>query len=128
MTLSGRNAIGYYLSEQTFDDTRTFTGTRSSVVNDILIYSGVNMAKVYVEEDATVSNPTFEPTDSLLTGLNRIFDVWGWQMQELPNGSLIIGSKAHQEIYTTTEVHEVSHDEAFTRNINQRADGAYSKT
>jgi len=127
MTLSGRNAIGYYLSEQTFDESVTFAGTRASVVNDILVYSGVDMKKVFIEQDTTASGPTFEPTDSLLAGLNRILDVWGWRMTELPNGKIIIGSPTFHETYYTVALHEFNKDEAFARGINQRADGAYSR-
>lgn len=127
MTLSGRNAIGYYLSEQTFDDTTTFSGTRASVIADILTYSGVNMKNVYVEQDTTVSGPTFEPTDTLLTGINRILDVWGWKMAEMPNGKIIIGSPTFHENFYTVTLHEFTKDEAFSRGISQRADGAYSR-
>ena len=127
MTLSGRNAIGYYLSEQTFDDTTTFSGTRASVVNDILVYSGVDMKKVYIEQDTTVSGPKFEPTETLLSGLNRILDVWGWRMTELPDGKIIIGSPTFHETFYTVALHQFSKDEAFARGINQRADGAYSR-
>lgn len=127
MDLSGRNAIGYYLSEQTFDETVTFSGTRYSVVHDILAYSGVDMKKVYIQQDLTASNPTFQPTDVLFDGLNKIFDIWGWKMTELPDGTIVIGNSAFHSTYYTVALHQFTKDEAFTRGINQRADGAYSR-
>lgn len=127
MTLSGRNAIGYYLSEQTFDESTTFSGTRASVVNDILVYSGVDMKKVFIEQDTTVSGPNFEQTETILSGLNRILDVWGWRMTELPNGKIIIGSPTFHESYYSVSLHEFNKDEALARGISQRSDGAYSR-
>lgn len=126
-TLTGRNGIGYFLSEQSFDEGRTFSGTRTSVVRDMLLYSGLDMKKVFIEEDATVSNPKFEPEDTLLEGLNYIFDVWGWKMHELPDGRTIIGSPTFHKTYYDVAVHDFNKDEAFTRNISQRGDGAYSR-
>ena len=127
MDMSGRNAIGYYLSEQTFDETITFAGTRATVVNDILLYSGVDMVKVHIEQDATVSGPKFESTDTLLDGLNYLFGVWGWLMTELPDGRLIIGSPSFHATFYTTTIHTFDKDESFTRGMVQRADGAYSR-
>ena len=127
MTLSGRNAIGYYLSEQTFDESTTFSGTRASVVHDILVYSGIDMEKTYIEQDVTVSGPKFDPTDTLLDGLNRILDIWGWRMTELPDGKILIGSPLFHTDYYTTTLHQFKKDEAFARGINQRSDGAYSR-
>ena len=126
-TLTGRNGIGYFLSEQSFDEGRTFTGTRTSVVRDILQYSGLDMKKVFIQEDATASNPKFEPEDTLLEGLNYIFDVWGWKMTELPDGRVIIGNPAFHKTYYEVAVHDFMKDEAFARSINQRGDGAYSR-
>lgn len=127
MRIAGRNAIGYYLSEQTFDDTRTFTGTRTSVVNAILEYSGVDMTKVIVETDTTASALKFEPTDAILTGVNRILDVWGWRMIEIPSGKIVIGTPAFLETYAPVAIHSFKANDVFTRGITQRADGAYSR-
>lgn len=127
MSLTGRNAIGYFLSEQSFDETITFTGTRTSVVTDILTYSGVDLKKVNIQEDATVSNPTFEAQDTLLEGLNYIFDVWGWKMTELPNGRVIIGNKTYHDTFYSLAIHDFNKDESFTRGISQRGDGSYSR-
>ena len=127
MDLSGRNAIGYYLSEQTFDESVSFSGTRTSAVLDILAYSGLDMKKVHIQQDLTPSAPKFNSTDTLLDGLNKIFDIWIWKMTELPDGTIIIGNTAFHDTYYTTAVHQFTKDEAFARGINQRADGAYSR-
>lgn len=127
MDLNGRNAIGYYLAEQTFDESISFAGTRASVVHDILAYSGIDLKKVNIQQDLTVSSPTFSPTDSLFDGLNRIFDIWGWKMTELPDGIIIIGDKAFHDTFYTVAIHQFTTNEAFARGITQRADGAYSR-
>lgn len=128
MAITGRNALGYFLSDQTFDDNRTFSGTRSSVIEDMLTGTGINMAKVIIDPAGTeASSPTFAPTDTILTGLNYVLDVWGWKVKELPNGNIIIGTPAFMEIYAPVTVHSLNKDEAFARGINQSSDGAYSR-
>lgn len=127
MTLSGRNAIGYYLSEQSFDEVFTFSGTRASVVNDMLLRAGVDMTKVFIEKDVTVSNPKFEPTDKILDGLNEILNVWGWRITELPDNRIIIGSSTFHDTFYKVGLLQFLKDEAFTRGITQRSDGAYSR-
>lgn len=127
MDLSGRNAIGYYLSSQTFDEAITYSGTRTSVVFDILSYSGVDLSKICLEADTTTSNPTFKTTDTLLDGLNYIFDVWGWLMTELPDGRIIIGSPTFHATYYSIVEHVFEKDESFVRGLTQRVDGAYSR-
>lgn len=127
MTISGRNAIGYFLADQTFDENRSFVGTRETVIKDILTGTGIDINKVFIEPDITPSNPTFEPTDTLITGLNYVLDVWGWKIKELPNGRIIIGSPTFIELYAPIVVHSLNKDECFTRGINQKIGGAYSR-
>jgi len=127
MSISGRNSIGFFLSDQTFDETRTFSGTRTSVVTDMLTGTGIDMAKVFIEIDATVSGPTFEPTQTIIDGLNYVLDVWGWKIKELPNGNIIIGTQVFMETFAPITVHSFDNNESFARGINQRIDGAYSR-
>lgn len=127
MRIAGRNAIGYYLSEQSFDESTSYTGTRTSVLTAILTYSGVDMTKVVIETDTTASAPKFAATDKIQAGINKILDIWGWKMIELPSGKIIIGTPAFLETYAPVATHTFTADEVFTRGINQRADGAYSR-
>lgn len=128
MRITGRNALGYFLADQTFDETRTFTGTRITVLQDMLTGTGINMAKVIIDPSGTVaSNPTFAPTETILSGLNYVLDVWGWKVKELPNGNIIIGTPTFLETYAPITVHSLNSDEAFMRGINQSSDGAYSR-
>jgi hypothetical protein len=127
MRIAGRNGIGYYLSEQSFDETNSFSGTRSTVTYAILEYSGADMTKVVIESDSTASAPKFDPTDKIRDGLNKIFTVWGWKMIETPGGMIVIGTPAFLETYAPVATHSFAADECFTRGINQRADGAYSR-
>lgn len=127
MRIAGRNAIGFYLSDQSFDETNSFTGTRTSVLTAILTYSGVDMTKVVIETDTTASAPKFAATDKIQAGINKILDVWGWKMIELPSGKIIIGTPAFLETYAPVTTHTFTANEVFTRGINQRADGAYSR-
>lgn len=127
LRLTGRNAIGYYLSEQTFDELTTYSGTRTSVLRDILEYSGVNMSKVFIEEHEWAMTAKFEPTDTLFYGINHIIDIFGWLMMELPDGRLVIGSESFIEIYNSKGMHSVKIDEATTRGFTLSGDGAFTR-
>lgn len=127
MRLSGRNAIGYYLSEQTFDESVQYAGTRTSVLRDILLYSGVDMTKVFVEEHEWPMTALFQPTDTLFYGINHLIDIFGWRMMELPNGKIVIGSQTYCETFAQKVVHQFRADEVFTRGLTLRGDGAYSR-
>ena len=128
LTITGRNALGYFLADQTFDEVTSFSGTRVSVIKDILSGTDIDLKKVIIDPSGIeASNPTFESTDSILSGLTYVLDVWGWKIKELPNGLIIIGTPSFMELYAPVTIHSFKNNEAFTRGISQSSDGAYSR-
>ncbi len=129
MKLAGRNAIGYYLSEQTFDDQRTFTGDRKSVLEDILEYSGVNLTKLFIDPSGigVPSAPVFDSQETLLAGIVKILDVWGWRMMEMPNGWVVIGTPTYLQGFCSPAIFEFVKDQVFARDISVNMDGVYSR-
>ena len=128
MQMAGRNALGYYLGEQTFDESNSFSGTRVEFLEDVLEFSGVNYSKVFIDPSGTDAvSLTFEPSDKLLDGIMKALDFWGWRVVELPNGRVVIGGDAYIKTHNSPVVHEFNKDEVFTRELIHRADGSYSR-
>lgn len=94
VSMSGRNTIGYYLKDQTFDDKTKISGTVSEVVKDIFAYAGVRKYRVQsIDKSKTFK---FEPNKSLMDGIQDISDVYatlstGLELAELPDGTVCYG-------------------------------------
>jgi len=129
MSISGRGSIGYHLSEQTFDETKSFTGDRKTVLEAILQYSGVNLTKLFIDPAGigVPSAPKFEEQDTFLDGLVRILDIWGWRMMEMPNGWLIIGTPTYLSGFCSPAIFEFAKDAVYSRDIGISMDGVYSR-
>lgn len=128
MQMSGRNALGYYLGEQTFDEDNAFATTKVGFLESILQYSGVNYARVFIDPSGTDAvTLTFDPADKILDGMLKALDLWGWKVVELPNGRIVIGGDAFIKTHNEPSIHEFNKDEVFARELVHRADGAYSR-
>ncbi|QRN86042.1 hypothetical protein JR334_02065 [Clostridia bacterium] len=129
LQLQGRNAIGYLLKEQTFDEDVSYSGTRISVLTDILTDAGIDMTKVFIDPTgSTASSVVFEPSQKISEGLaNILHEYWYWDMMETPAGDLVFGGADYLSTFTPLAIHEFKKDDVFTRSITQKADGAYSR-
>ena len=126
--VGGRNSLGYYLTEQSFDDKSIYSGGRSTVFNRILIDAGIPSENIYVKEDNTSINLEFEPESKILEGLNDALASISWRMIELPNGNVVIGDETHIASYSTNGRYTFSGDtEAFKRKTHKSADAAYTR-
>ena len=124
--LSGRNAIGYRLMQQTFDGNTTFTGNGQEVVEWIFGLGGITNY-VIGPSDATV-DWTFEPDDTLYDGLQKVFQFFvGWDVEELADGKLIVGYPWWRADYQFNSVYQFSgNTEVIKRKTTKNADGAYA--
>ena len=129
LQLQGRNAIGHLLKEQTFDEDVSYTGTRISVLTDILTDAGIDMTKVFIDPAGTMaSSLIFEPNQKIVEGLSNVLhEFWYWDMMELPTGDLVFGPPAYMSTFTPLAIHEFNKDDVFTRSLTQRIDGAYAR-
>lgn len=92
--ISGRNSIGYFLKDQTFDDTYSFTGISSDIMTAILTYAGIK--KINVQTGAGTMPFAFNPSDSLLDGIKEMLSAYTtssseWKILELPDGTVCVG-------------------------------------
>ena len=92
--ISGRNTVGYFLKDQTFDDTYSFTGISSDIMTAILTYAGIK--KINVQTGTGEMPFTFDPSDALLDGIKEMLSAYTttsseWKILELPDGTVCVG-------------------------------------
>lgn len=124
--ISTRNSVGFFLSEQTFDDKNIYSGGRSVVLSAILVDSGIST--YHIQQDDTLIGLEFDPGQTILQGLNDTLNSIGWRMIELPNGYIVIGDEAYISGYNSNGRYTFDGGkEAFKRQTSKNADAAYTR-
>jgi predicted ester cyclase len=129
--VSGRNTIGYYLKDQTFDDRTVFEGTVSEVLSAILEYAG--LTRYVVQPLETEKKFEFKPSDTLLKGIETILDFYTtiedkMEIVELTDGTICIGYDYWVSTYLPRNYYSFDDGrEVFKRNTTRASDSAYSK-
>ena len=93
VSISGRNAIGKLLKEQTFDEHTEFDlGSLQENIKSILDHAGV---EDYFVGDPGINQPlAFEPDDSILEGITYAVSlIPGWKLEETADGVVGIAAK-----------------------------------
>lgn len=128
--LSGRNTVGYYLKDQTFDDYNSFTGVSHEVLADILTYAGVTKFKIQPGEGVLTFQ--FKPEDSILDGIAAILSIYStpdneYQMVELPDGEICIGYQWWVAQYQSNSYYSFNEgSDVFKRKTNKLIDSSYT--
>lgn len=125
-SLSGRNSIGFRLQQQTFDESTEFTGNGHEVVEWIFQRAGITN---YAIGPSDASNDwVFEPGESFYSGLQKVFEIFlGWDMIELPDGTVVVGYAAWRQQYLTNSVYQFRlGTDVIKRRTRKSADAAYS--
>jgi len=125
----GRNAVGFFLAGQTFDDTVTYTGTRTAIIQAILEDAGVPATLFQIETSAVETTFTFEDQDSYFDGLQRFVEHINWYMDDQPTGKIVVGSESYVKTnVAATGIHSfVRGSEIFTRKVDRSLSGVYSR-
>lgn len=129
--VSGRNTIGYYLKDQTFDDNTVFKGTVTEILSAIMEYAG--LSKFVIQPIEIYGEFEFKPSDTLLKGIETIIEFYAtiddtMDIVELTDGTICIGFEywicqyLPKNYYTFDEGREL-----FKRNTTRAADSSYSK-
>ena len=92
--ISGRNTVGYFLKDQTFDEHISWTGTSNEIMEAILAYAGVK--KYRVQPGSGTTPFKFTPDTSILDGIQKMIDYYSyadqaWTMVEIPDGTILVG-------------------------------------
>lgn len=128
--LTGRNTIGYFLKDQTFDDQTKFSGTTTAVLTAILEYAG--LSNFIVQELTTEKAFEFKPTDTLLGGIEEVLEYYTtlnekMEIVELPDGTIVIGFEDWIAEYHPRGYYSFDEGrEVFKRNTTRAADGTYT--
>ena len=129
--VSGRNTIGYFLKDQTFDDTTVFEGTVTQILEAILEYAG--LSNYIVQHFDTTNKFEFKPSDTLLKGIETILDFYTsiddkMEIVELTDGTICIGYAPWISEYLPRNYYSFDDGrEVFKRNTTRASDGTYSK-
>lgn len=128
--ITGRNTIGYYLKDQTFDDKTKFSGTTTAVIKEILEYAG--LVNFVIQDLSTTKEFEFKPSDSLLSGIEEILKFYTtvdskMEIIELPDGTVCVGFDYWISTYIPRGYYSFDEGrEVFKRNTTRAADGAYT--
>ena len=129
--ISGRNTVGYFLKDQTFDDNLTFENGASTTVESIFTYAGVK--KFSVQPSTHVAKFVFKPEDTLLDGLATICayytgDVHEWKLLETPDGTLCLGYQNWLSTYLPNTHYSFNEgSDVFKRKTTKLSDSSYVK-
>lgn len=129
--VSGRNSIGYFLKDQTFDDATVYEGNVSDILDAIMTYAGVTNYKIQ-PMDAT-NKFEFKPSDTLLSGIEKILDFYTtiedrMEIVELVDGTICIGYDYWISEYLPRNYYSFDEGkEVFKRNTTRASDRSYSK-
>ena len=125
--ISGRNAIGYHLNEQTFDLDNAYTGLSHEIAAAILTLAGLTNYSVEAGEGLIPFTFGFDKT--LLAGLKEMFEVYTqWKLVELPDGKILIGRDSYIKTYQSNSYYTFEGEkEVFSRKTSKSADAAYTR-
>lgn len=125
VSLSGRNNIAR-LSDQTFDNDTSFTGTGAEVVAWILGLAGIT--KYHIGPSTGSTDWSFDPDKKLIDGLKDVFEFYaGWTMIELPDGTVCVGYPWWLADYQVNSVYQFDgNTEVTKRKTKKSMDAAYS--
>jgi hypothetical protein len=123
--LSGRNAVGFKLAGQTFDETTEITGYAHEVAAAILALAGIT--SYHLQEGDHNWTHTFKPEQTLLSGLQQLMEFYiGWEMAELDDGTIVMGYPAYVQQYIKNSVYTFNGgSEVKKRKTTKTADAAY---
>lgn len=128
--ISGRNTVGYFLNDQTFDDNVIFSGAPSDILTDILNYADVR--RFLVQPIAGSIPFEFNPEDSLLDGITTILSAYTsmsneMKIGELPDGTIVIGYQDWMANYLPNSYYTFNEgSDIFKRKTTKLSDSSYT--
>ena len=132
ISLSGRNAIGYYLKDAMFGADNAFVGTYPEVIGAMMTLAGVPKWET-IAGAGSITYSDIKPTDKVLNIVDWINNIVYYSVTnpiktvELPDGTVYSGylsnisQKMPNGYYTFDEGNDV-----FKRKTRKNADGVYS--
>jgi hypothetical protein len=127
--INGRNTIGKYLEEQSFDEDNTFASqVASTLISTILTNSGLANTQYDVEAIADTRGMTFAPNMSMLNGLKELLQTMtDWKIEETADGTVIVGSSDYTSFKAPNTVLMVENTSAWLLETVHDDAEAYSR-
>lgn len=128
--ISGRNSIGYFLKDQTFDDETTWEDGASTTAEAIFAYGGIT--KRQVQPSTHVAKFIFEPSDTLLDGINMMSSYYNsktqlWKLLELPDGTVCLGYENWLATFMPNTIYSFNESsDVFKRKTNKLSDSSFT--
>ena len=128
-TFKGRNALGFFLSSQTFDERVSYSGTLSEVFTQLLVDAGVPEQLIVVQYNETTVSFVFSDSDTYLKGLQKACEQVDWYLDDLPDGKIVVGNESFiKSLVSTTGVYSFDRGkDVISRSVERSADGVYSR-
>lgn len=124
--ISGRNNIGFKLTQSTFDTNVNMLSNPYDAVN--LIANLGNISKIIVQNTSVKRRFIFKPDQTLMSGLEQITELFSdWKIIELPDGTIVVGSSSFIKSYQNTGYYIFKKDSLFKRKIKKSCDASYTK-
>ena len=121
-----KNNVALGLLNSTFDNSTEFTGTLTSIINEVLSIAEITDSTVESSAEETTLN--VEASDTLLEGLNKLLKPYNWFVDASLDNTIIIGSNGFIQATMPLTIHTFERNSTvFSRNIDHDIGSVYSK-
>lgn len=124
--ISGRNNIGFKLTQSTFDEVVEVTAFPHDMAKDIC--SRANITKLVIQAADEEREFSFQADQTLMSGLEQICSLYpGWKIIELPSGTIVMGYRTFVDGYQGNGYYVFEKGSVFKRKTKRSCDAAYTK-
>ena len=129
VSVDGRNIIGKALGDQSFDEENSYPYmVLHEILKDILFRANISSDEMLVENTSTSAGYQFDAKMSCLEGIMEILKALdGWQIKELVDGTVVIGSSNYAGFTRNTTYTFYRDKDIFTRSIVRDDQEAYRR-
>lgn len=129
VSVDGRNIIGKALGDQSFDEENSYPYmVLHEILKDIIFRANISSDEMLVENTSTYSGYQFDANMSCLEGIMEILKALdGWQVKELVDGTVVIGSSNYSGFTRNTTYTFYRDKDIFTRSIVRDDQEAYRR-
>ena len=124
--ISGRNNIGFKLSQSTFDEDMKLEGMPHEVAQQICHMAGIK--ELFIQSMSEIREYEFKANQTLMAGLENICSYYpGWKIMELPTGTIVMGPPSFINSYQGNGYYVFDKGSVFKRKTKRSCDAAYTK-
>ena len=133
VSISGRNAVGYFLNSQTFDSDKSFSGTAVAILTQIFDFFGIAHYEIddsdskKIEFDVSANDTGLKAVQIVSDLMTDLLNDKIWDIEELYDGTVIAGFAPFRGERNPKGMYVFNgRSDVFTRKINRSIDGAFS--